>query len=947
MAGKDDQEGLIFSQMRAMVSLMDRLRDFKLDELISLPKIAVLGMQSAGKSSLLEAVCGLNFLPRGSGIVTRRPLELRMTHKPVAEPYFIFPGEFGDKPFKNAEDVRKAIEELTDRIAGTEKGVSPVPIILNVYGPNVPDLTVIDLPGITKISVDKQTKDIETVTKELVRKYCGDPGVVVLCVIPANIDITTSESLKFAMEIDPSGERTLGVLTKVDLMDQGTDASKILLNKEIPLRYGYVAIKGRSQRETVEKVPVSQALQAEIDFFAKHPSYSSLPSDVLGTRALVDRMSKILYRLISKSLPRIRDEISVKKQSAKQTIETLGSDFPEDDQSKMERVFQLVQAFHDYFCQELTGKLFDQSKLRKFGHGKNPKSSETIIYQFNQQANDLLSEYFNNGYRISDDFSDEYIQHAITTYQGENLPGFYSFDSFIFLINPKLQLLSTPTLTLLDEVKQQVEEKGLAIIDFFVGKYGALASACKDIFSKLCNQKKLETRKLLEKLTRFHENYFFTNDPALMDLTIELGPNRQLNRKMTTAQMIILEMRARLDNYFRIVVRNLRDTVPKVIGSFFLKRLVDLAKTEMLQELNQRNYCLDAFKEGKGVAEQRARAKEELKALSKAEDVLTGEFGGLFAESVKANAQGQTTPEAIGAPAVSTGLEDWTIDDLAKMNNDFLRVSYNQMRSGRGGQGQISSGYIPPAQQQYAQTPIKQIERTDSVISSNEHSMNDSGLRKRYTLGGQDNSSRYILKDDATSIPPTNFNRHPSEISDPHSTRYSITSNTLTHDHSTNTRTEPPTPKQTVERPAPPTNKYDYDFTSNSSKQPSVQNQFAQAKDAYQTYETINKNFTKEEQKEILKAGTEAYKYGQQNVSKEQAQTAFEYGKMGAKYVTDNFTKEQIIGGAKAVYEGGKYVANSAAGQKVIQGTKDMLTKPAEPAPQQPKKKTNLFGDFF
>lgn len=944
MTGKDDQEGLIFSQMRAMVSLMDRLRDFKLDELISLPKIAVLGMQSAGKSSLLEAVCGLNFLPRGSGIVTRRPLELRMTHKPIADPYFIFPGEFGDKSFKNPEDVRKGIEELTDRIAGTEKGVSPVPIILNVYGPNVPDLTVIDLPGITKIAVDKQTKDIETVTKELVRKYCGDPGVVILCVIPANIDITTSESLKFAMEIDPSGERTLGVLTKVDLMDQGTDASKILLNKEIPLKYGYVAVKGRSQKETLEKVPVSQALQAEIDFFAKHPSYSSLPSEVLGTRALVDRMSKILYRLISKSLPRIRDEISVKKQSAKQLIETLGSDFPEDDQSKMERVFQLVQAFHDYFCQELTGKLFDQSKLRKFGQGKNPKSSETIIYQFNQQANDLLSEYFNNGYRISDDYSDEYIQHAITTYQGENLPGFYSFDSFIFLINPKLQLLGTPTLTLLDEVKQQVEEKGLAIIDFFIGKYSALASACKDIFSKLCNQKKLETRKLLEKLTRCHENYFFTNDPALVDLSIETG-NRQVNRKMTTAQMIILEMRARLDNYFRIVVRNLRDTVPKVIGSFFLKRLVDLAKTEMLQELNQRNYCLDAFKEGKGITEQRTRAKEELKALSKAEDVLTGEFGALFAESVKSGAQGPVAPESIGAPAVSTGLEEWTIEELANMNNDFLRVSYNQMRTVRGG-----TGYIPPAQQDYGQTPLKQIDRTDSVISSNDHALNDSGLRKRYTLGGQDNSARYILKDDAVSIPPTNFNRNPSEMSDPHSTRYSVSSNNVTNDFSTYNRTEPPTPKQTAERQAPSSNKFDYNLTSNgSSKQPSVQNQFAQAKDAYQTYETINKNFTKEEQKEIVKVGTEAYKYGQQNVTKEQAQTAFEYGKIGAKYVTDNFTKEQIIGGAKAVYEGGKYVANSSAGQKVIQGTKDMLTKPAEPAPapQQPKKKTNLFGDFF
>ena len=82
--------------MRSMISLVDKLRDFHLHEYISLPRIAVLGEQSAGKSSLLESICGLNFLPRGSGIVTRRPLELRMIRAPISEPYFIFPKDKGE-----------------------------------------------------------------------------------------------------------------------------------------------------------------------------------------------------------------------------------------------------------------------------------------------------------------------------------------------------------------------------------------------------------------------------------------------------------------------------------------------------------------------------------------------------------------------------------------------------------------------------------------------------------------------------------------------------------------------------------------------------------------------------------------------------------------------------------------------------------------------------------
>jgi hypothetical protein len=96
--GKTDGDNMLFSNLSTLINLIDKLRDFGLDDYISLPRIAVLGTQSAGKSSLLEAVCGLNFLPRGSGVVTRRPLELRMKQKKkVTEPYFVFDKDYPNK----------------------------------------------------------------------------------------------------------------------------------------------------------------------------------------------------------------------------------------------------------------------------------------------------------------------------------------------------------------------------------------------------------------------------------------------------------------------------------------------------------------------------------------------------------------------------------------------------------------------------------------------------------------------------------------------------------------------------------------------------------------------------------------------------------------------------------------------------------------------------------
>ena len=103
--------------------------------------------------------------------------------------------------------------------------------------------------------------DIEKVTTDLVAKYCEqDERTIILAVIPANVDLSTSQALAMSKKWDPKGERTLGVITKIDLMDKGTDAMKVLSNKEIPLKYGYVAVKGRSQEDIVNQMKVKSGL---------------------------------------------------------------------------------------------------------------------------------------------------------------------------------------------------------------------------------------------------------------------------------------------------------------------------------------------------------------------------------------------------------------------------------------------------------------------------------------------------------------------------------------------------------------------------------------------------------------------------------------------------------------------------------------------------------------
>jgi len=149
---------------------------------------------------------------------------------------------------------------LTDKVAGSSKNIVDRPIVLQVYSHTCPDLTLVDLPGITRIATGDQTGDIEKVTKAMAHRYVSDPRTIILCVVPANADMTTSDGLQMARQLDPKGIRTIGVITKIDIMDRGTNAKRMINNQEVQLRLGFVGVKNRAQEDIVNQISVKDAI---------------------------------------------------------------------------------------------------------------------------------------------------------------------------------------------------------------------------------------------------------------------------------------------------------------------------------------------------------------------------------------------------------------------------------------------------------------------------------------------------------------------------------------------------------------------------------------------------------------------------------------------------------------------------------------------------------------
>jgi dynamin 1-like protein len=122
------------------------------------------------------------------------------------------------------------------------------PISLTIYSPHVVDLTMVDLPGMTKVPVKGQPQDIEEQIRKVTYKFISPPNALILALTAANTDLANSDALQMARTVDPDGERTIGVVTKIDLMDEGTDAIDLLQGNIYPLKLGYFGVKCRSQQ---------------------------------------------------------------------------------------------------------------------------------------------------------------------------------------------------------------------------------------------------------------------------------------------------------------------------------------------------------------------------------------------------------------------------------------------------------------------------------------------------------------------------------------------------------------------------------------------------------------------------------------------------------------------------------------------------------------------------
>ncbi|KAJ6544796.1 P-loop containing nucleoside triphosphate hydrolase protein [Mycena vulgaris] len=314
----DGRPNGLMNLTRKLIEIRSMLLSIDQSDALKLPSIVVIGSQSSGKSSVLEAIVGHEFLPKGNNMVTRRPIELTLVHTFSTDGKT--PVEYGEFPalglgkITDFSAIQRTLTDLNLAVPASD-AVSPEPIDLRIYSPNVPDLTLIDLPGYIQLASLDQPESLKEKIAALCDKYIREPNIV-LAVCAADVDLANSPALRASRKVDPLGLRTIGVITKMDLVPPEQGAG-ILAGNRYPLHLGYVGVVTKSAKRSKKDSMALTVQKGEHDYFGAHSDvYGSSTSLMVGTDTLRRRLMEVLESSMASSLHGITNAVQLELEEA-------------------------------------------------------------------------------------------------------------------------------------------------------------------------------------------------------------------------------------------------------------------------------------------------------------------------------------------------------------------------------------------------------------------------------------------------------------------------------------------------------------------------------------------------------------------------------------------------------------------------------------------------------
>jgi hypothetical protein len=476
--------------------------------------------------------------------------------------------------------------------------VTDQPINLKVWSPNVLNLTLVDLPGLTKIAVEDQPPDIADQIERMVNLYISPDNAIILAITPATQDLANSDSLIAARRVDPLGNRTIGVLTKLDIMDKGTDARDVLLNKIYTLKLGYIGVVNRSQADINGKKSMAAAMAAEKKFFTDHPGYRDIAENC-GTAFLTVTLNQILMRHIKAKLPALYSQINNLLAQKKRELESYGMGIRTDTLEDRELVlFELVCRYMEEFLAVLNGR----GKLSRSQLDGGARVAAALIDEFPQKVLAVPSVK---------ELPVERVANLIQNQDGLYRSMVFPEQSFSTLVKVEINKLRSCVVESIEQVQNLLVQihNGVKVPE--LTRWKALRDQIVTIAQECTARSAREAIDYAGRFLDIQISFINTDHPDFKGVsTVEPGGQKA----DPVTQVVELTHR-----YYIIVRKEIMDAIPKAVYRLMLGKGIDQLRLELVEKL----VIPGSLFEDSVVAERRRNCAALIEALKQASTVLT------------------------------------------------------------------------------------------------------------------------------------------------------------------------------------------------------------------------------------------------------------------------------------------------------------------------------------
>ncbi|XP_022719868.1 dynamin-related protein 4C-like [Durio zibethinus] len=528
-------------KIRPLIDAIDRLRLLMvMKEGIQLPTIVVVGDQSSGKSSVLESLAGVN-LPRGQGICTRVPLIIRLQKdaRPRPELYLEYNGKIVPVDESN---IATAINLATDEVAGHGKGISNTPLTLVVKKGEVPDLTMVDLPGITRVPVHGQPENIYEQIRDIIMQYITPKESIILNVLSATVDFSTCESIRMSQQVDKTGERTLAVVTKADKAPEGL-LEKVTAD-DVNIGLGYVCVRNRIGDESFE-----EARKEEARLFQTHPNLSRIDNAIVGVPVLAQKLVQIQASIIARCLPEIVKNISEKLNA---NVSELGkmpmalTSFADATQAFM----RIVGA-----AKESLRKLLWRGEFDEYPDDSTKHGTVRLFEMLNLFSDELRK-------REESEPKKEFLTEEIKVLEdakGIELPNVLPREAFLRILRIKVEKISNLPIEFTEKIWDYIDGVVMAVLTRHSEMYYILSVSMKRAAYNLVQKMKERSINRVKEIVEMEKLTGYTRNPDYMkEWTQLMNQENSFISQVNTRNPMSLPCRMNLEGFGDIEIEHLR-----------------------------------------------------------------------------------------------------------------------------------------------------------------------------------------------------------------------------------------------------------------------------------------------------------------------------------------------------------------------------------------------------